>query len=116
MKHAMTKVVFKVKTGGSDSKTITGISTECASSADFSINDANTAVTAENIGTSKSTCTATVSIAVDGTAKTVKEFFLIPSHPNDTKVTLTYADGSGSTTVTATLPTSPPTTGCPAKP
>ena len=104
MKHAMTKVVFKVKTGGSDSKTITGISTECTSSADFSINDANTAVTAENIGTSKSTCTATVNIAVDGTAKTVKEFFLIPSHPNDTKVTLTYADGSGSTTVTATLP------------
>ena len=104
MKHAMTKVVFKVKTGGSDSKTITGISTECASSADFSINDANTAVTAENIGTSKSTCTATVSIAADGTAKTVKEFFLIPSHLKDTKVTLTYADGSGSTTVTATLP------------
>lgn len=104
MKHAMTKVVFKVQLNDGDSKTITGISTECASSADFSINDANTAVTAENIGTSKSTCTATVSITADGTVKTVKEFFLIPSHPNDTKVTLTYTDSDGSHTIEGALP------------
>lgn len=104
MKHAMTKAVFKVKMEDGTSKRVTGISVECASSADFRINDANTAVTAENINTSKSTCTAAVDITVDGTAKTVKEFFLIPSHPNDTKVTLTYTDGSNAKTIEATLP------------
>ena len=106
MKHAMTKVIFKVKVEGGGSKTITGVSTECAYGAIFKINDSNTEIKMSTLVDSKrTTCKATnLNITAGSTATTVKEFFLPPDHMADTKVSLTYLDGSTSKTIETTLP------------
>ncbi len=105
MKHAMTKVIFKVKVEGGGSKTITGVSTECAYGAIFKINDSNTGIEASTVDNRRTTCTATnLNITAGSTATTVKEFFLPPQHMADTKVSLTYLDGSTTKTIETTLP------------
>lgn len=104
MKHALTKVIFKVKVEGGASKTITGVSTECTEIMKFRPN--NTEIIAQKIPIdTRTTCKATnLNITAGNTATTVKEFFLPPEHKTDTKVSLTYLDGSTTTTIEATLP------------
>ena len=105
MKHATTKVIFKVKVEGGGSKTITGVSTECVYATGIKFNGSDTGITVRTLSKNRTTCTATnLNITAGSTATTVKEFFLPPDHMADTKVSLTYLDGSTSKTIETTLP------------
>ena len=104
MKHALAKVIFKVKMESGASKTITGISTECPNKGGYRTNNTYNEIVFVYNSTQKITRAATINVTADGTAKTVKEFLLPPKHMTDTKITLTYSDGSTSKTVEATLP------------
>lgn len=105
MKHAMAKVIFKVKVEGGASKTITGVSTQSGKFVQFTVNDSNTEIQASAMTNNKVTCEATnLNITAGSTATTVKEFFLPPQHMGDTQVSLTYLDGSTPKTIEATLP------------
>ena len=105
MKHATTKVIFKVKVEGGGSRTITGVRTQCAIAALISINDSNTGIEANILNDTKYTCIATVpNITAGSTATTVKEFFLPPDHMTDTNVSFNYFDGSETQTIKTILP------------
>ncbi|MBS7573885.1 fimbrillin family protein [Bacteroides sp. NSJ-90] len=105
MKHATTKVIFKVKVEGGGSKTITGVSTECVYATGIKFNGSDTGITVRTLSKNRTTCTATnLNITAGSTATTVKEFFLPPDHMTDTKVSLSYLDGSTTKTIETTLP------------
>ena len=105
MKHATTKVIFKVKVEGGGSKTITGVSTECVYATGIKFNGSDTGITVRTLSKNRTTCTATnLNINAGSTATTVKEFFLPPDHMTDTKVSLSYLDGSTTKTIETTLP------------
>ena len=106
MKHALTKVILKVKVESGASKLITTVGIDCAKVAYLRIDDANTGIILDKYeNTNTSTCYATVNQTADGTAKTMKELFLTPKHIPDAKVKLEYVkEGTTTTTIEATLP------------
>ena len=105
MKHALTKVIFKAKVEGGGSRTITGVRTQCAYVAMISNNDSNTGIEANFLTDTKTTCEAPVpNITAGSTATTVKEFFLPSKHMTDTKVSLSYLDGSTTKAIETILP------------